>query len=66
MQGPGRLGDETPREAPAAGALVGADGDLVPVPVVALQADVASARVADAAGFPDRGWGVLGIFQVAP
>ena len=29
-------------------------------------ANVASARVADAAGFPDRGWGVLGIFQVAP
>jgi RimJ/RimL family protein N-acetyltransferase len=29
-------------------------------------ANVASARVADAAGFPDRGWGVLGIFQAAP
>ena len=29
-------------------------------------ANVASARVADAAGFPDRGWGVLGIFRVAP
>ena len=29
-------------------------------------ANVASARVADAAGFPDHGWGVLGIFQVAP
>jgi GNAT superfamily N-acetyltransferase len=29
-------------------------------------ANVASARVADATGFPDRGWGVLGIFQVAP
>jgi hypothetical protein len=28
--------------------------------------NVASARVADAAGFPDRGWGVLGIFRVAP
>jgi RimJ/RimL family protein N-acetyltransferase len=27
-------------------------------------ANVASARVADAAGFPDRGWGVLGIFRV--
>ena len=29
-------------------------------------ANAASARVADAAGFPDRGWGVLGIFRVAP
>ena len=29
-------------------------------------ANVASARVADAAGFPDRGWGVLGIFRAAP
>ena len=29
-------------------------------------ANVASARVADAAGFPDRGWGVLGIFRATP
>ena len=29
-------------------------------------ANVASARVADAANFPDRGWGVLGIFRAAP
>jgi len=29
-------------------------------------ANLASARVADAAGFPDRGWAVFGAFPTAP
>ena len=45
VQGPGRLGDQPARQSPAAGALVGADGDLVPVPVVPLEADTGQVAV---------------------